>query len=161
MSNVKVAAIGAAAVLALASPLIVKWEGTRYVPYRDAVGVITVCEGHTGADIVWGRKYTVEECAAFRKKDLAIAQKEVRRCLTMPMLVQVEAALVSATYNIGPKVVCGSTLQKHALANNWPAVCRALDSWKFAGGRVLDGLIFRRADERYLCETGKYAWLAE
>lgn len=157
----KIAAVGAAAVLALAGPLIVRWEGTRYVPYVDAVGVLTVCEGHTGPDIVRGKRYTIEECKAFRDKDMAAAQAVVRRCLPMPMLVQVEAALVSATYNIGPKVVCGSTLQRKALANDWPGACAALDSWKYAGGRVLDGLIFRRADERYLCETGKYRWMED
>lgn len=155
----KVAAVGAAAVLALAAPLIVKWEGARYVPYRDAVGVVTVCEGHTGPDIEWGRRYTREECAAFREKDMAQAQAVVRRCLTMPMLTHVEAALVSATYNIGPSVVCGSTLMRKAQANDWPGACAELDRWKYAGGRALDGLIFRRADERYLCETGKYLWL--
>ena len=70
-----------------------------------------------------------------------------------------ECDVVHSSQSMGR--VCGSTLQKYALANNWPAVCRALDSWKYAGGRVLDGLIFRRADERYLCETGKYMWLDE
>lgn len=157
--KVKVAAVGAAAVLALAGPLIVRWEGTRYVPYLDAVGVLTVCEGHTGPDIVRGKEYTRAECDAFQREDLAEAQAIVRRCLPMPLLTQVEAALVSATYNIGPKVVCGSTLQRKGLANDWPGACAALDSWKYAKGRVLRGLVDRRADERYLCETGKYRWL--
>lgn len=33
-------------------------EGREYTAYRDVVGVITVCDGHTGSDIVWGKRYT-------------------------------------------------------------------------------------------------------
>ncbi|EJI6591482.1 lysozyme, partial [Salmonella enterica] len=39
-------------------------EGRRYEPYRDVVGVITVCDGHTGKDIVPGKHYTDAECDA-------------------------------------------------------------------------------------------------
>lgn len=27
-------------------------EGRLYVAYRDVVGILTVCDGHTGADII-------------------------------------------------------------------------------------------------------------
>lgn len=33
-------------------------EGRRYVAYRDVVGVLTVCDGHTGADIILGKRYS-------------------------------------------------------------------------------------------------------
>lgn len=33
-------------------------EGRRYVPYPDIAGVLTVCDGHTGADIVRSKTYT-------------------------------------------------------------------------------------------------------
>lgn len=155
----KVAAVGVAAVLALAAPLVMRWEGVRYTPYLDPVGVLTVCWGHTGPDVIAGKRYTLAECEAFRDADMAAANAIVRRCLTMPMLVQIEAALTDAAFNIGPRVVCGSTLQAKAKSNDWPGVCVQLDRWKFAAGRVLDGLIERRADARYLCETGKYRWL--
>jgi lysozyme len=141
----------AAAVLLLAGGLITKWEGVRYVPYRDAVGVLTVCYGHTGPDIVQ-REYSLAECKALLQADMRVANAAVRRCLPMPMLVQIEAALTSAAFNVGPKVVCGSTLQRKALANDWPGACAALDSWKYAGGRVMRGLVLRRADERAVCE---------
>jgi len=67
------------------------------------------------------------------------------------MLRHVEAALVSAVFNIGPAVVCGSTLQRKAMANDWPGACRSLEKWKYAAGRVMRGLELRRADEMAMC----------
>jgi lysozyme len=48
-------------------------------------------------------------------------------------------------------VVCGSTVQRKALANDWPGACAALDLYNKAGGRVMRGLVLRRADEKALC----------
>lgn len=151
--NPRVIGVGLAAVLALAAPLIAKWEGVRYAPYRDSVGVLTVCYGHTGADIVPGKGYTKEECMALLGQDMAAADDAVRRCIPVPMLRHVESALVSATFNLGPVVVCGkSIVRRMALANNWPAACAGLDQFNHGGGRVMRGLVLRRADERALCE---------
>ena len=153
----KAVAVGLTGALALAAPLIAKWEGVRYYPYPDpATGGApwTVCYGHTGPDVVRGRAYTAAECEALLDADMAAADAIVRKCIPVPMLRHVEAALVSATFNLGPKVVCGSTVQRKALANDWPGACAALDLYRNAGGRPMKGLILRRADERKLCEGG-------
>jgi lysozyme len=147
---------GFAAVLLLAAGLIRPWEGERFTPYLDAVGVPTVCYGHTG-DVIAGKAYTRAECNALLDEDMREANAAVRRCLTMPMLVQEEAALTSAAFNLGPQVVCGSTLQRKAKANDWPGACAELDRWNKAGGRVFKGLVLRRADERAVCE-GRALW---
>lgn len=146
---------GVAAVLAIAAPLVAKWEGVRYAPYPDpATGGApwTVCYGHTGPDVKPGQSYTKAECDALLQADMAVADEAVRRCIPVPMLRHVEAALVSAVFNLGPQVVCGSTLQKMAMANNWPAACAQLSRWDKAAGGVMRGLTLRRADERKLCE---------
>ncbi len=63
------AAIGGGAV-AIASVLITGpggndgLEGVSYIPYKDIVGVWTVCHGHTGKDIMPGKTYTEAECKA-------------------------------------------------------------------------------------------------
>lgn len=149
---------GLAAVLALAGGLVLKYEGSRNEAYWDPYGKVwTICEGHTGPDVKQGLVYTDAQCEAIRNQDLAIANASLKRCLTMPMLVQIEAALTDAIYNIGPKVVCGSTLQRKAIANDWPGACAELSRWDRAGGRVLKGLTRRRTDERGLCE-GRALW---
>lgn len=150
-SNAKAIGAGLAAVLALAGTLVAKYEGRRYFAYRDVVGVLTVCDGHTGAGVIEGKAYTDAECDAFRDADLRIANASVKRCLPMPMLRQIDAALTDAVFNLGPRVVCKSTLQKKALANDWPGACEELARWDKAGGRVLRGLTRRRTDDRGMC----------
>lgn len=166
-SSSKVGGI-AAGVLLIVGALVAKYEpaANQNKPYWDPWGKVwTVCEGHTGG-VDPKRIYTDAECKAFKDADIAEANRHVKRCIPVPMLVQIEAALTDAAYNIGPAVVCGSTLQRKALANDWPEACRQLDRWKFAGGRVLPGLVRRRTDARGICEgrvTLEYfqLWLKE
>lgn len=143
--------VASAAMLAAAAALIMKWEGVRYLPYQDVVGVWTVCYGHTGKDVIPGKKYTIEECKTLLYRDMTAARHYVHLCIG-PVAPGPEAALTSAVFNLGPKVVCGSTLQKVALRDGFPPACKHLDSWKYAGGRVYRGLVLRRADERAVCE---------
>jgi lysozyme len=147
----KPVAAGLAAVLALAGVVIAKWEGVRYVPYRDVVGVLTVCYGST-KNVDPAHRYTRAECEARLDADMREANGHVRRCVGQDMPVGVEAALTSLVFNVGPRGVCGSTLGMLARAGNWPATCAQLDRWKYAGGRVYRGLVLRRADERAVCE---------
>lgn len=153
MSAARLALIAGAGVLAVAATVIKPWEGKRHEVYMDAVGVPTVCYGHTGPDVVPGKVYTQAECDALLDADMREANGYVRRCIGVPMLVQIEASLTSLVFNVGPRAVCGdSTIRRKALANDWPAACKAIDLWRYAGGRVLRGLVLRRADERKLCE---------
>lgn len=153
-NTAKVVGGASAAVLILAGALIAKWEGVRYSPYMDAVGVLTVCYGHTGPDIVPGKRYTRAECEALLDADMREANAYVRSCIARPMPVRVEAALTSLVFNLGPAPVCieGRSPRKYARAGDWPNTCRSLDAYKYAGGRVFRGLVLRRADERKVCE---------
>lgn len=153
MKTAKGKAGAAAIVLAIAAALASRWEGVKYQPYRDPIGIWTVCYGHTGPDVKPGRDYTKAECEGLLQQDMAEANRIVRRCI--PNAPQgVEAALTDAAYNIGPSVVCGSTLQRKALAGDWAGACAELSRWNRAGGRVFRGLTLRRMDERKVCEAG-------
>lgn len=147
-----------AVVLALVTGLVMHYEGSRNHAYWDPYGKVwTICEGHTGPDVREGTVYTDAQCEAIRDRDIAIANASLKRCLTMPMLPQIEAALTDGVYNIGPRLVCGSTLERKAEANDWPGACAELRRWDKAGGRVLPGLTRRRSDEAGLCE-GRALW---
>jgi len=153
MANNKAIAAGVAAVLAIAAPLVAKWEGLRYRAYPDpATGGApwTACYGTTRG-VKPGDVFTKEQCDDLLRQDMAEADATVRRCIPVPMLPHVEAALVSLVFNVGPRAVCGSSIQKYAMANNWPAACSAIEAWKYAAGRVMRGLELRRADEKAVC----------
>lgn len=157
MSKVRVAAVAGAGVLALAGGLVMKWEGVRYEAYADpATGGApwTVCYGHTGPDVVRGKRYTAAECKVLLRADMLEANRHVRRCVARPMPESVEAALTSLVFNTGPKPVCSGTPGRLARAGEWQAACASLDLYRYAAGRVFRGLVLRRADERKVCEAG-------
>jgi len=143
-----------AAVLALAVPLGVKWEGLRTSPYRDVVGVWTVCVGETNVAM---RSYTQAECLAMHEAHLADYYAALLDC--MPKLsmapASVQAAFTDLAYNVGPQTVCRSKNTGGLLrAGLWRKACDALPSWNRAGGKVWQGLTNRREEARTLCLSG-------
>nr|WP_240700554.1 lysozyme [Sphingobium sp. MP9-4] len=59
-------------------------------------------------------------------------------------------ALVSFAYNLGIDALAKSTLLKRHLAAEYAGAAREFAKWKFGGGKVLRGLIKRRAAEAAL-----------
>lgn len=149
--NPRVAIGGAAAVVALAAPVVMLWEGKENDPYRDLVGITTVCYGETSG--VQMRRYSDDECSTMLMQRLAQFDAELSRCITRPDVpVHVRAAVLSWAYNVGTDAACRSTLMQRLNAGQWLAACAELDRWVMAGGRRVQGLANRRAAERKLCE---------
>lgn len=147
----------AGVVFALAATVAVYFEGKIPYTHADPVGIPSFCYGHTGPDVTPGRVAKPGECEELLEEDLATAYSAVKRCITSPMQPHQAAALTSATYNAGPKIVCGSTLQRLANAGDWAGACKQLDRWVWAQGRKLPGLIKRRAAERAICEGRQWS----
>ena len=53
--------------LAIATPTVERWEGMRLAPYRDIVGIWTVCSGETRVTM---RRYTPAECEHMLRQTL-------------------------------------------------------------------------------------------
>lgn len=148
--------------LLLAALFIGPWEGRVLKPYRDIVGVLTVCNGHTGQ--VEPRPYTHEECDQLLASDLGEAWQTVQRCYTAPMTEYQAAALVSLAFRTGPGApgvkdgVCwlkSGRMPRIRIAANegrWADACAQFDHWASAGGARVRGLERRAAAERKLCE---------
>lgn len=150
---------GAAATLTAA--MVMQFEG--YVPrgYVDPAGIATKCFGDT-KDVVIGQSYSAEECLASLQRQLTTHGNGVLACVPQlaghtPQL----AASVSFAYNIGTKAFCHSVTAQRFRAGDFTGACRAISEdedgrpqWVMAGGRVLPGLVKRRAAERALCEKG-------
>jgi GH24 family phage-related lysozyme (muramidase) len=155
-SRGKKLATAAALAAAIATPA----EGLRQLAYYDPPGILTVCRGHTGPDVVKGRKYSLAECDAFMTEDMRKAVTAVDRC--QPGLpVEVLAAFADATFNMGPTIACNrtrSTAARMLYAGDLVNACNQLPRWNKAsvGGVMvaLPGLTKRRAAERELCLKG-------
>src|SRR5450830_368014 len=141
--------------IALAGVLATWYEGRRLTPYRDPVGILTVCEGITGKDVVPGKTYTPAECDALRDKHLRIADAAVSRQIRVPLTPWQRAALIDFTYNLGEEALAGSTLARHFNAGNAQAGCEQLSRWvkaRVQGKLVtLRGLVDRRGAELEVC----------
>lgn len=74
------------------------------------------------------------------------------KCLQTALEPHEWAALVSLSYNVGTGAICGSTIASLIKAGESGAVwCEQFPRWVYAGGKVLPGLVKRRAAERELC----------
>lgn len=141
-------------IIALAIALAAPAEGLRQLAYRDPVGILTVCYGHTGADVKQGQKKTLDQCKAILSEDMRVAVDQVEKCHA-GLPEKVHAAFADAAFNIGPTVACNSTASRFLGAGNYRAACDQLLKWdkaKVAGVYVaLPGLTKRRKAERDLC----------
>lgn len=155
-----IAGVVVSASLLIAAPFIASWEGREYVPYKDVGGVWTVCDGHTGADIVIGKTYTDAECDALFVKDLQQKERAVKRIIPVDMPPETEAAIISFTFNVGEGALERSTLARLANAGDLEGACNQLSRWVFVKGVKIKGLVNRRVSERGLCleGIGKNPW---
>jgi lysozyme len=149
-------ALATAIALALAAPA----EGLRRVAYFDPPGILTVCRGHTGPDVIKGKVYSLAECDKFFSDDMRAAIATVERCQS-GLPPNVLAAFADATFNIGQKIVCSlpnSTAARLLRAGRIAEACRELPKWSkatIAGVLVtLPGLTKRRLVEYKVCMTG-------
>ena len=150
MSRAKlVAKIGAGAT-ALAIPLVMLYEGTVLQSYRDPIGIITACVGHTGPELRMGQRYTRQQCEDMLYGDL-LKHAQALDCITHPLTDGQKAAFVSFAFNVGNKALCDSTLARKANAGDMAGACAELSRWTRAGGRELPGLVKRRAAEQAMC----------
>lgn len=139
-----------AGIIALAAQMVSPWEGKVTSPYRDPVGILTVCYGHTGKDIEQ-RKYSDTECLQMLEADVRKHAKALE-CTDGKYNIHQAAAIVSLAYNIGVAGYCKSTSAKRAQAGDYAGACEAMSRHVKAGGKVLQGLVDRRAFERAICE---------
>ncbi|ECH9715306.1 lysozyme [Salmonella enterica subsp. enterica serovar Javiana] len=130
-------------------------EGRRYIPYRDVAGVLTICDGHTGKDIIPGKRYTDAECDALLDKDLKRVKAQVDPLIKVSIPESERAAFYSFAYNVGTGAFARSTLLKKLNAGDHAGACNELKRWTYAGGRQWKGLVTRREIEREVCAWGQ------
>ena len=145
------------AAIVIALTLAIPAEGLRQYAYDDTGGILTICYGHTGKDVVKGKKYTIEECKALLDQDMEKAIAIVEECVP-GLPVEVLAAFGDVTYNEGRTAAC-DTKNSHAArylkAGMVKEACAELPKWNKARVKgvlvALPGLTKRRNQEVAVC----------
>ncbi len=148
--NKKVTASIIAAALSIAMAMAQVWEGHRNHAYQDIGDVWTICYGHAH-NVKPGDVATDAQCDAYLQADMSSALHQVLTCIHVPLKTNELAAFTDATFNIGNKIVCGSTLQRKANAGDMTGACQELTKWDYAAGKKVEGLEHRRQAEMKLC----------
>ncbi|MEL1249495.1 lysozyme [Aurantiacibacter gilvus] len=113
----------------------------------------TIGWGATGPGIGPGTVWTQDACDARLEADLERYAREVARALGDAPTSQPQFdALVSFHYNTG--AIAKATLTRLHKAGDFAGAAREFERWCHAGGRVMKGLVRRRAAEAALYRSG-------
>lgn len=139
--------------------LITFYEGCKLKAYKCPAGIWTIGYGHTGSDVYEGLVITKERALELLRKDIVAFEKDVVFLSEGHAMSQGEFdAMVSFAFNVGSdidldKIAEGlgdSTLLKKFLAGDRVGAADEFPKWNKAKGKVLPGLVNRRAAEREL-----------
>lgn len=129
--------------------LIKSFEGLRLHAYQDSVGVWTIGYGTTRG-VKAGMSITKEQAERMLLNDVQRFEPEVERLVKVPLNAARWDALICFTYNLGAANLESSTLLRLLNAGNYAGAAEQFPRWNKAGGKVLSGLVKRRAAERQL-----------
>lgn len=154
---------------------LVELEGLRLLAYRDVAGYWTIGVGHLLTDeelttghlvlttppettVDWRKGLTEDQVYRLLDQDADWAEAAVRKLVTVPLTQHQFDALVSFVFNVGPGSpdpskpggFYRSTLRRLLNAGDYASVPEQMARWRKAGGKVVQGLVNRRAAEAAL-----------
>jgi len=132
--------------------LIKSFEGVRLTAYKavQTEKYWTIGYGHYGPDVKQNMKITQAQADAYLKSDVARFEKAVNENVKVPLNQNQFDALVSFTYNCGEGALQRSTLLELLNQGKYEAAANQFDVWNKSSGKVLAGLVKRRAKEKEL-----------
>jgi lysozyme len=140
--------------------LVKKFEGCELDAYEDPGMVLTIGYGHT------------EYAAVFQKVGITLSWRQAEQLLsydmgkveqTVNLLVKAQLsqlqydAICSLVFNIGTRNFATSTLLRKVNGKNWDEAMSEFSRWIHQKGRILPGLVTRRAAEEALFKEGTAA----
>lgn len=130
-------------------------EGFVRKPYQDPIGLWTVGVGHLIGDgkklpKEWNKEFTDEEVDNILCEDLERFEIGIQRLTKVPLTQSQFDALVSFSFNVGLGNFQSSTLRSKLNRGDYEGASNEFPKWRKAGGKILKGLVKRRADEKNL-----------
>lgn len=137
-------------------------------PYLDPIGIWTIGWGHAievGGAYLRGKAdrkaardlypggITMAQAETLLHGDVLDTCRDVEALVDVPLTDNQFAALVSFTFNLGRGSLAKSTLLKKLNGGDYAGASAEFPRWNKAGGKVMDGLVRRRAAEAALYAT--------
>jgi lysozyme len=137
------------------------WEGFKLKVYKDSAGLPTIGVGHlitkseqssgniqiAGVSVAYANGLTDQQALDLLSQDVQPAEQAVNKGVKVELNQDQFDALVSFTFNVGVGAFNGSTLLKVLNQGQYTQVPAQLQRWNKAGGKVVQGLVNRRANE--------------
>ena len=126
------------------------FEGLRLQAYQDSAGVWTIGYGHTGPEVHHGQCISEIEAEALLRSDLGTAVQCVREAVQVHLAQHQFDALADFCFNTGRGSFLGSSLLRYVNQGEFDSAAVQFGLWVHGGGKILPGLVRRRAAEAAL-----------
>lgn len=146
----------------LAADLIKQFEGFKAQRYYCAAGKPTIGYGHVITSrneqfegiTLWDGTLTKEQAIRLLLQDAQkIAERAIKSNVKVDLNQNQYDALTSFIFNVGGSNFKKSTLLKYLNTGDYQKASNELPKWNKGGGKVLNGLVKRRAAEKELFDT--------
>lgn len=143
--------------LTISTELCKVFEGFRAKPYLCPAGIATIGYGATYYSN--GNRVTLQDLPISEPNASELLKHELQHTYLpsvlrlCPILANNERrlnAILSFVYNLGAGQLQTSTLRRKINEQDWPAAQTELKRWVRGGGKILPGLVKRRAAEAAL-----------
>lgn len=136
--------------------LMINFEGEILKGYLDPAGLLTVGIGHL-VDVKTepyrlNQPITKEESRRLFERDTAWAVKAVNKLARVSLTQNQFDALCSFVFNVGERAFAGSTMLRLLNQGDYKGAALEFPKWNKSQGKVLKGLVRRRAAEKALFE---------
>ena len=129
--------------------LVRQFEGCRLQAYLCPAGVATIGVGHTRG-VKLGDRCSQEQADLWLTQDLEDAGAAVASMVKVPLTQGQFDALTSFVFNLGARRLAESTLLILLNKRDYHGAAAQFSRWVHSDGKVLDGLVRRRAAEAKL-----------
>ena len=135
--------------------LIKAYEGVRFKPYRDCVGLYTVGVGHLIGDGTvlpdsWNRTFSIEEVNELLVADVRKFELGVARYVNVELSQNQYDAIIDFCFNLGLGTFQRSSVRQAINRRDKAGVVRNLLKYNKAGGKIIPQLDRRRKAEAQL-----------
>ena len=132
-----------------ARALVRQFEGCKLQAYLDSAGVPNIGVGHTRG-VKMGDRCSQQQADLWLTQDLDDAGAAVASLVKVPLTQDQFDALTDFVFNLGAKRLAESTLLILLNRRDYHGAAAQFSRWVYADGKVLDGLVRRRAAEAKL-----------